>query len=667
MEIREMKKILIAALFAAFLTVAPHAGFAQEADDSDQEKDTATAEQQESEDSAEQPVEDVGDIVVSATKLETPSREVGSSLSVITREQLQRRQTRTVADALKTVQGLHVVETAGPGQTTSVFMRGAKSEHTLVLIDGVEMNDPISPGRAFDFADLTTENIERIEVLRGPQSTLYGSDAMGGVINIITKKGKGKPGGFVSAEAGSFSTFRERAHASGSYKWLDYSLGFSRLDTDGISAAEEGAGNDEEDGYGNTSISAKLGITPTEMFNVDTMVRYTDALVELDNFGGVGGDDPNHESDQEELFLRTEAELSLFDELWEQELGFSLTDYDRDVRNDTDLAHPNSLSQSSFDGRIVQFDWQHNLYLHETNTLTLGLETEEERGESDFFSQSSFGTTSTSFAEETARTNSAYIQDQIRLWDSFFTTVGARLDDHEDFGSETTYRVAPAYVFKETGTKIKGSYGTGFKAPTLYQLFSQYGNSNLDAEESTGWDAGVEQSLFEEKLTLGATYFSNEFDDLIDFNTGTSSFRNVAEAETDGIELSADYRPIEKLTTGLTYTYTDTEDESTGEELLRRADNKVTFDIGYDVLENWQVNLQIVYVGERDDMDFSTWPASRVELDDYALVNLASSYQVTEHTELFGRIENLFDEDYQEVKGFGTPGIGAYGGVKVSF
>ena len=662
-----MIRFLIAAIAVAFLSVVPTAGLAQESDDSDKEKQATEAQDSTTKQSSQEEVEELGDVVVSATKLETPSKEVASSLTVIPRAKIERMQNRSVTDVLRTVPGVDIAGSGGPGQPTSVFLRGAKSEHTLVLIDGVEMNDPISPGRSFNFANLTTDNIERIEVLRGPQSTLYGSDAIGGVINIITKKGKGKPGGFVSAEGGSFSTWRERAHASGSYKWLDYSLGFSRLDTDGISAADEDAGNDEEDGYGNTSLSARLGITPTEMFNVDTLLRYTDALVDLDNSGGLGGEDPNHESDQEELFLRTEAQLSLLDELWEQELGVSLTDYERDIRNDTDLMHPDSLSQSDYDGRIVQFDWQHNLYLHETNTLTLGLETEEERGEYSFFSESAWGTTSTTFDEETARTNSAYIQDQIRLADSFFTTLGARLDDHEDFGSETTYRIAPAYLFQETGTKIKASYGTGFKAPSLYQLFSQYGDEDLAPEESTGWDVGVEQYLMEDKLTLGATYFGNEFDDLIEFNSGTSSFRNVAEAESSGVELSADYRPIEELTTGLSYTYTDTEDETTGKELLRRAENKVGFNIGYDVLENWNVSMEIAYVGERDDNDYSTWPASRIELDDYVLVDVASSYKLTENTELFGRVENLFDEDYQEVKGYGTPGFGAYGGVKILF
>ena len=179
------------------------------------------------------------------------------------------------------------------------------------------------------------------------------------------------------------------------------------------------------------------------------------------------------------------------------------------------------------------------LYLHKTNTLTLGVETEKEKGESDYYSESAWGPYTSTFEKKTARTTGYYLQDQVKLWDSWFTTLGIRLDDHSRFGSETTYRIASAYLIRQTGTKFKGTYGTGFKAPSLYQLYSQYGDQNLDPEESTGWDIGVEQSLFDKKLILGATYFSNEFDELIEFESDTSKYINVAEAEAKGVEVFA--------------------------------------------------------------------------------------------------------------------------------
>ena len=653
----------------ALLFVVPSMVVAQESELTEVPETTKQSDSKEKKAKEEKTKEEkTEEIVITATRIETASREVGSSITVITNQQIEERQNTTVLEVLRTVPAVDVVRSGGPGGQTSVFIRGAKSEHTLVLIDGIEMNDPITPGRSYDFANLTTDNIERIEIIRGPQSTLYGSDAIGGVINIITKRGKGKPRGFMSAEGGSFNTFTEKAGVSGGNQWANYSLGISRWDTDGISAANEKDGNHEKDGYENTSISTRLGVTPAENLDTDFILRYINAKADIDNSGGVGGDDPNNKADSEQLFLRTQARLSLFNDLWEQKLGFSLTDLDRDYRNDTDADHPSDLDRSSYDGKILKFDWQHNLYLHETNTLTLGVENEEEKGKSKYYSESAWGPYSSNFKEKTARTTGYYLQDQVKLWDSWFTTLGVRLDDHSKFGSETTYRITSAYLVRQTGTKLKGTYGTGFKAPSLYQLYSHpYGDQNLDPEESTGWDIGVEQSLFDKKLILGVTYFSNEFDELIEFESGTSKYINVAEAEAKGVEVFASVRPIGDLTFRASYTYTDTEDKETGKDLLRRAQNKFGLDVNYQFMDKGNVNLSLVYVGKRDDNDYSTWPATRVELDDYVLANLAASYDITRNIQVFGRVENFLDEDYEEVKGFGTPELSAFAGCKLSF
>lgn len=224
---------------------------------------------------------------------------MASSITVITAQEIREKQKTTVLEVLRTVPALDVVQTGGPGRETAVFIRGAKSEQTLVLIDGVEMNDPTSPRRAYDFAHLTTDNIERIEVLRGPQSPLYGSDAMGGVINIITKKGKEKMAAFASGEYGSFETLIGKAGVSGGNRLVNYSLGLSYSDTEGISAANE------KDGYRNKSVSARVGFTPTEFFDLDFIFRYTDAKADIDNFGGAGGDDPNNTTKTKQLFFRT--------------------------------------------------------------------------------------------------------------------------------------------------------------------------------------------------------------------------------------------------------------------------------------------------------------------------------------------------------------------------
>lgn len=607
-------------------------------------------------------------VVVTATRVETPVEEIASSITVISSKDIERKEKSTVLEVLRAVPGLDVVQSGGPGHLTDIFIRGSKSEHTLVMIDGVEVNDPISPGRSFDFAHLPVDNIERIEIIRGPQSTLYGSDAIGGVIHIITKKGEGKPKFFLSAEGGSFTTFRESTGVSGGNKWVNYSLSLSRFDTDGISAANKKDGNYERDGYYNTSLSARLGFTPLENLDIDFILRYIDAKAEIDNFGGVGGDDPNNVQESKQFLFKTQVRLSLFDQVWSQKLGLALNDHNRDIKNKKDSQHPFDYEKGRYDGQLLKFDWQHHLQLHKTNALTFGLEYEREEGKSKYYWESLWGPGQSIFPKKTANIKGYYIQDQIKLWERFFGAIGIRLDDHSRFGTETTYRIAPAYLIKETETKIKGTFGTGFKAPSLFQLFDPvYGNKDLKPEKSKGWDFGVEQDLLKKRATIGATYFRNDFKDLIDFEGGR--YINIAKAKAEGLELFTSVKPFDDLVLRFNYTYTDTEDKRTGEDLLRRPKNKLGLDLNYHFLKKGNANLGVIYVGKRDDKEWdpSTWTARRVKLDQYTLLNLAASYDITKNFQIFGRVDNLFDKDYEEVSGYGTPGLSFFGGIKLSF
>jgi vitamin B12 transporter len=606
------------------------------------------------------------EVLVTANRLETPAGEVGSSQTVITREELDRLQRTTLYDVLRSVPGLNVAQSGGPGSPASVFIRGANSGQTLVLIDGVEVNDPISTTRSFNFADLTTDNIERVEIVRGPQSTLYGSDAIGGVINVITRKGVGAPGLSLSVEGGSFNSWRERLWSGGGTDTVNYSLGLSRQDSDGISAAAVDQGNSEEDGYENSSVSVRVGFTPVENFRVNVIARYTDSTTDLDNAGGAFGDDPNHIGEQTQLVFRAEAELKLLDDLWHQKLGVSITDIDRCFLNDFDPAHPADMSESTYNGSLFKIDWQHNLHFDEHNTLTLGLETEEEKGDSSFYSESEWGPYASVFEEQSARTNGYYLQDSFNLDDHWFTTVGVRLDDHDRFGSEFTWRVTSAYLIPETGTTARGSVGTGFKAPSLFQLFSEYGNLDLDPEESLGWDVGLEQADPGGYGSVGVTWFANDFDNLLDFDPVNFLYINIAEAKTQGLEVFTAMDVGENLDLSASYTFTDTEDQTTGDDLLRRARNKFGINANYRFLAKGNLNLDLVHVGKRFDNDFSTWPASVVELDAYLLANLAGSWNFSDHWQIFGRLENLLDEEYEEVVGYGTPGFAGYLGLKFS-
>ena len=610
--------------------------------------------------------EQVEKVVVTAHRDEIPEDQVGSSVTVISAEDLDRTGKTMVLDALRSVPGLEVVRNGGPGGTASVFLRGANAEHTLVLVDGVEVNDPIAPTRAFDFGNLAVNNIDRIEILRGPQSTLYGSDALGGVIHIFTKKGGGGLSGYLSAEGGSFSTTRANAgvHGGGDKTW--YSVAITALDTDGISAAAQTAGNNEADSYSNRSLSARFGHQATDNLDLDLVLTATNTDTDLDNFGGAFGDDPNSVGSSEQFTARAQGRLTLLEGDWSQSFGLALTGYDRSFDNPVDADHPADLDNSRYRSRLLKLDWQNRLRLDENHNLVFGLESEEEEGESEYFSDGMFGPYADLFTRQSARTTGLFLQDHITMGENLFTTVGFRVDDHSRLGSQATFRGAFSWKAGDRGTRIKGSVGTGFKAPSLFQLYSSFGNINLAPEESTGWDAGVEQQLAGGKFILAATWFENDFDNLIQFDGGAFTYANIARAETRGVELTAVVTPSSRIDLVLGYTWTDTADRATGEELLRRPGSKISLAAHYQVTSALGLNLDLVRVGPRDDLDFSSFPSARVELPEYTVLNLAAGWQATSRIRFQARIENVLDEEYQEVLGYGAPGPGAYAGIRLT-
>lgn len=614
-------------------------------------------------------------IVVTATRTSVPMREVGSAMTIITAEDLAQRQRVPVLDILRGVPGLSVVQSGGFGQQTSVFLRGANSNHTLVLIDGVEANDPSNPSGFFDFSNLLADNIERIEILRGAQSTLYGSDAIGGVINIITKKGRGRPRATLRAEGGSFNTFKVTGGVSGGNELVNYSLTGSRFESDSISAADSRRGNSEEDGYRNTTLTSRLGLTLAPYFALDFTARYQDARTEIDGstVDAMGHflpiDDPNAVLDAQQLFTRGEGRLTLFDGRWEQILGVSFT---RHHRNNKDRPDPNNPFPfpGSFEGEKFKVAWRNNLRFFKGHLLTFGIATEEESMEVD--------APGGDLPEKTARTTGGYLQDQLDLWNRLFITGGVRFDGHSRFGLKLTGRVTAALVFDKLGTKFRGSYGTGFKAPSLSQLFDdrfnttlvngaklEFSNKKLDPEESESWDIGIEQSLWDERLSLGVTYFNNEFTNLIQFQqvaVAPDKFQliNIAEAEASGWEAFMALTPVEGLTLRGNYTQMQTKDKQTGEPLVRRPEHKAAFNANYHFLDKGNIHLQLLYVGSRQDV-------GNVRLSGYVLANLAASYDINDNFQLFARLNNFLDKHYQEVFGFGTPGISGFGGVQLSF
>lgn len=603
--------------------------------------------------------DDVPEVVVTATRLETPNERVASSVTVITAEEIEASGVNSVSEILNTVPGLEVFRLGGVGQQSSVLLRGADPGHLLVLVDGFAVNDPGSPKGTFNWAHMTTDNIEKIEVLRGPQSTLYGSDAMAGVINIITKRGEGALGATLELEAGSFETRSGRLTISGGDR-LNYSLALSATDSEGISAAEEEDGNTEKDGYRNLSMSGRVDVPVGTGGELTFTARAVESESDLDEVNGITwlfADDPNSTIEESQLFTGARLLLDLMGGRLEQSIGISMADYERTYRNPPDASNPNDDLEKDY-GVTVAVNLQSTFDLGKGGLLTAGLDLEEDRVRS----QADFSGFPITVDQHEVSRAGVYLQEQISIGESLSLVVGGRLDDHDGFDDQFTYRIGTS-IRMDGGWKIRGTWATGFKAPTIYQLYnSSSGNPDLEAETSKGWDVGLDKDMHSLRGTVGVTWFGNSFEDLIDFSGFT--YFNVQKAKTAGVEAFAELRPAEALNVRISYTALDTEDVTTGEDLIRRPEEKVTLHADYRFSERGHLSLTGIYVGDRTDKDFSTRPAATVTLDSYMLVNLAGSLAISDRLKLTGRVENLLDEEYQEVFGYGTPGVSAYLGIK---
>jgi len=611
----------------------------------------------------------LSNIVISATRTSNSTMELANSISIIDSIDIANKHRINLFDHLKTEYGLSTLQFGPIGGLGTISIRGSNAGHSLVLIDNIEMNLPSESSNLYDFANLPAESINKIEILRGPQSTLYGSDALAGVVNIITNKGMGKPNFLFSVEGGSYNSFKGSAGFSGNYEKLNYLFSFSRTKSDGFSAAGEKYGNAEKDGYVGNNLFTKIGYDLNQNSGINFYMRFTKADTDLDQFGGEFGDDPTYKYNLEELTTRAEGYFNLLDGLWDQKIGASFYKNLRKYSYDSTLFNPSS-SNSNYNGKKIKIDWQNNFYLPEENIVTFGAETELEQAGTYFYSLSQFGPYESILPKSETYTTGIYLQDQLNIEKRFFTTAGIRYDNHTKFGGAFTFRVAPAFIFWETGTKVKATIGSGFKAPSVIYLYDPFfGNENLNPETSFGFDVGVEQLIWSSGVSIGLNYFSNEFSNLIGLDENFKSI-NIDKAKTEGIEFFGKINTFDYLTIKLNYTYTNAVDKSKntpdfGNKLLRRPNHRAAIYADFIISDRADMNLEIIYVGEKDDKNFSIFPAQRINLKAYTLINIAGYYNLFKFLKLFARIENLLDTDYEEVYGYGTPGLSAFAGLKL--
>jgi vitamin B12 transporter len=603
------------------------------------------------------------DLVVTATRLETPEKKVGSSLTVVSVEELIRTGKTFVLDALESVLGLSTIRNGGPGATASVSLRGANSEHTLFLLDGLELNDPINPSRSYDVTHLALSQVERVEILRGPQGLLYGSDALGGVINIITRAGRGRPRLTLASSADTLRSLSADVSLSGSGKTTDYSLSLFQERTAGISAASSAyPGNVEKDGYRNLSFAARVGYAPRPATSLSFTVRAVKARTELDNFGGPGGDDPNNVQDYGTFLVRGQYRGLSRNGRWERAVSLSWIGARRENDNPVDEAHPDEWDHSLYRSGMFKVDWQNNVFLRPSHVLTAGLELGEETGSSDYTSESAYGAFDSRFPSAHSGSAGLYLLDHWEVKDRFFVTAGVRADRHSRAGDAVTFRVAPAFLIAATGTRLKATVGSGFKSPSLYQLFAPatsfgpVGNPDLRPERALGWDAGAEQSLAGGRVILGLTWFTSYFRDLVDFDFA-AGYVNIGRAETKGLEASAEARPADGVRLAASYTRLSARDTDAGTELLRRPRDKFSAEAGARLFGRFDLAAHALWVGRRLDRNFSAYPYQAVALPGYVLLDAVVSTAIGPRLELFARVDNILDARYETVWGYGAPGL----------
>lgn len=580
-----------------------------------------------------------GSLTVNGSRLNQTKSEIGSSVSVITADDLEELGFDFAVDAIASAPGVTVNQNGPFGGFASIRIRGAASGQTLVLIDGVPVNDPSSPGGGYDFARLDTDAIERIEVLKGPQSTLWGTDAIGGVVSIVTKEPQDGVNGSTFGEYGSFNTFRGGTSIATAGEAGDIRFAVTGTTSDGISKADRDNGNPEEDDFESLTFSANGGLNLPNDIRLDANVLWSDSKADFDGFvfgaeGNVGDSEDVNET--EELSGNVSLNVPLFDGRLQNQFLIGYSDIDREN-------FLGSVPTFSSGGDRLLYRYQGTLNINTQNALAFGVEREE---------------TETQTAERTI--DGAFALYEFKPVESLTLTGGIRVDDHDQFGSETTGRVAAAYTPTDQIT-LSASWGQGFKAPTLFQsTFICCGeiepNLNLQPETSEGFDVGIQLRTADGRGQFELTYFDQETEDQIAF--GATGYENIDMVESRGVEVAGRYQVTDWFTVSANYAYIDAED-GTGTRLIRVPEHSGDVRLSFDPEGPFSGAVLVRANGEELDPNG--------DLDSWTRVDLTGQYEMTENVELYARVENLFDEDYQQILGYGTPGLSGSVGIRLRY
>ena len=604
-------------------------------------------------------------VVVTATKVETPREELGSAVTVITDDDLRTLNQNQLADVLRYVPGVDIQRSGGPGKLAQITIRGAKPTQVQVLVDGMRVKSP--SGGSLDFSELSLDAIGRIEIVRGPQAGLYGADAIGGVINIITKKGQGAPQGTASFEAGSWNTFRETLGVQGAVDRFNFNLSASRFDSRGQLRTFD---NDDAT---QKALGWRLGYDFPWKGELSFSGRY--ARTDIDRPIGDTATldrDPN---------AQQQTEVGLFNLAYDQTLLGWWTlharygEWSRDIggqnppppAEDVDVAILTSQTHT----RRREFELVSAFTPVPWNTLTVGAEHRQEWGRTravlgEFFIPSGFQRFSKRII-----TTSLFAQDEVRILDRLFVTGSLRWENSDEFEESLTPRVVAAFVVKETGTKLRAGWGKGFRAPSLDELlFPGFGNPGLEPEKAESWDAGFDQKLWRDRIRFGFTYFENSFEDLIqtECSTATGAFicrpENIGRARTNGVEAYGDLEPLDWLLIYVNYTYTNTEDRLNHVQLAGFPHHVWNTGVTLTPIERLSAFAQA---------HVSSSYKSFEKNPGYYRIDVGGTYRLLgrtafmERLDLTARVDNVTDNTYTETPGFPARGLTALVGLRATF
>ncbi len=593
------------------------------------------------------------DIVVTAAGIAQPRDEVGQAITVIDADTIRTRQDVNVVDLLATTPGVRWNRTGTTGGATGVSLRGAETTQTLVLIDGVKVNDPSGIGDGYDFGNLLVGNIRRIEILRGSNSVVYGSQAIGGVVNVMTAvPGEGHAVN-ASADYGYSDTLNAKADVSGASGIVSGGIGVAYLSTDGISSASRDFGATERDGYENVTANAKLKVAFSDALSLDLRGYYIHADLDYDSFFGVPADSSDV-SISDQYVGYAGLNLALLDGRLTSRAAVTWFRQTRDY-----YFMRGTAPDYGYEGTNLRFEYEGVYAPVEAAKLVFGYE--HERPDYDFFG---FGDT----ASAKANIDSVYGLAIVKPFAGLSLTGGVRHDDHSQFGGATTFGANANYTPNGGATNLRLSYGEGFKAPSLYQLYDSFsGNAALRPERSKSYDVGLDQSLVDGRANLSVTLFRRDTRDQINYDNATFTYGNIDRTRAKGVEATMTLKPVDALTFTAAYSHVDARDRSAGSinqgnRLPRRAADAVSFSADYAWPFGLSTGATVTAVGD----SFDDAGNSR-RLDGYALVGVRASLPITDYLEVYGRVDNLADEDYVTAYGYGTYGRSAYGGVRVRF